>query len=182
MARSAFANQIQNRNFLSPVGFKFTLAKEPKAAFFCNSATIPEIVLGTATQPSYLKDLDVPGDKISYGDLYIRFLVDENLENYMAIHNWITGLGYPETTEQYATAITNPDGIRDPKQVFSDGTLRVLNSNLRDNALIKFKDLFPVSLSSLEFDATITEVQYLTAEVTFKYTVYTILGTDGKPL
>ena len=56
-----FYNQIQNRNFLAPVGFKFTLAKYPKAAFFCNSARIPEVVLGTAIQPSYLKDIDVPG-------------------------------------------------------------------------------------------------------------------------
>jgi hypothetical protein len=182
MVRSAFANQIQNRNFLSPVGFKFTLAKEPKAAFYCNSASIPEISMGTSTQPSYLKDLDVPGDKISYGDLNIRFMVDENLENYMAIHNWITGIGYPEITEQYATAITNPDGIRDPKYIFSDGTLRILNSNLRDTALVKFKDLFPVSISSLEFDATLNDVQYLTADATFKYTVYNILGADGNRL
>ena len=84
---SPFANQIQNRNFLSPVGFEFTLAKYPKAAFFCNSARIPEISLGTFQQPSYLKNIDVPGEKLEYGDLNIRFLVDENLENYMAIHN-----------------------------------------------------------------------------------------------
>jgi len=179
---SVFANQISNRNFLSPVGFKFTLAKEPKIAFFCNSARIPEITLGTVTQPTYLKDIDVPGDKIVYGDLNIRFLVDENLENYMAVHNWITGLGYPETTEQYAAAITNSDGIRDPKNVFSDGTLRILNSNLRDSALVKFKDLFPISLSSLEFDSTPQDVQYLTAEASFKYTVYNILDKSGNPL
>ena len=89
---SAFANQIQNRNFLSPVGFKFTISKEPKASFFCNSARIPDISLGTTLQPSYLKDLDVPGDKLTYGDFSLRFLVDENLENYMSIHNlanWI---------------------------------------------------------------------------------------------
>ena len=51
---TAFDGQIQNRNFLSPVGFKFTLAKTPKAAFFCNSARIPEISLGTAVLPTYL--------------------------------------------------------------------------------------------------------------------------------
>ena len=44
--RGAFENQIQNRNFLSPIGFKFTLAKEPKVSFFSNSVRIPEIVLG----------------------------------------------------------------------------------------------------------------------------------------
>ena len=54
-----FANQIQNRNFLAPVGFKFTLAKYPKVAFFSNSARVPEISLGTAVQSSYLKDIDL---------------------------------------------------------------------------------------------------------------------------
>jgi len=42
--------------------------------------------------------------------------------------------------------------------------------------------MFPYSLSSLEFDATITDVQYFTAEASFKYTIYNILGTDNKPL
>jgi hypothetical protein len=175
-----FANQIGNRNFLSPVGFKFTLSKEPKVAFFCNSAQIPEISLGTAIQPSYLKDVDVPGDKVSYGDLTIRFLVDENLENYMAIHNWITGLGFPETTQDYKDAITNSEGLRDPNEVFSDGSLRILNSNYNEIAVVKFKDLFPISLSSLEFDASVPDVDYLTADVSFKYTVYNILAADGR--
>ena len=72
---SSFANQINNRNFLSPVGFKFTLSKDPKISFFCNSARIPEISLGSAVQPVYLKDLDIPGDKLTYGDFSLRFLV-----------------------------------------------------------------------------------------------------------
>ena len=179
---SALANQIGNRNFLSPVGFKFTLAKEPKVAFFCNSAQIPDISLGTAIQPSYLKDIDVPGDKLSYGDFSLRFLVDENLENYMAIHNWLVGLGYPESTEQYKKFTTNEDGITDPKEAFRDGSLHILNSNFRDIAVVKFKDLFPIYLTSLEFESTDTDIQYFTAEVTFKYTVYNILGTNNKPL
>ena len=99
MAR-AFANQIDNRNFLSPVGFKFTLSKEPKVSFFSNAARIPELTLGTALQPSYLKDIDVPGDKLQYGDFSFRFLVDENLENYLIIHNWMRGLGVPEKFQE----------------------------------------------------------------------------------
>ena len=179
---SAFTNQIQNRNFLSPVGFKFTLAKYPKVSFFCNTARIPEINLGTAIQPSYLKDLDVPGEKLTYGDLTITFLVDESLENYMAVHNWLTGLGFPETTQQFKNLTTNDDGIRDLKEQYSDGSLSILNSNYRPTANVKFKDLFPVSLTSLEFDSTVTDIQYFTAEVTFKYTVYNIVDTNGDPL
>jgi hypothetical protein len=179
---SAFGNQIQNRNFLSPVGFKFTLAKYPKVSFFCNTARIPELNLGTAIQPSYLKDLDVPGEKISYGDFTLSFLVDENLENYMSIHNWITGLGFPETTQQFKDLTTNDDSIRDLKEQYSDGSLSILNSNYRTTANVKFKDLFPVSLTSLEFDATVSDIQYFTAEAIFKYTVYNIVDTNGELL
>jgi hypothetical protein len=175
-----FPNQIENRNFLSPIGFKFTLAKEPKVSFFSNSSRIPDINLGTANQPTYLKDLDVPGDKLSYGDFSLRFLVDENMENYMAIHNWLTGLGYPETTQQFKDLITDDDGQRDLKYQFSDGSLHILNSNFRDIAIVKFRDLFPTNLTSLEFEATDTDVNYFTAEVNFKYTVYNILASDGR--
>ena len=182
MANPVFNKQITNRNFLSPVGFKFTLAKNPKVAFFCNSAKIPEISLGTELQPTYLKNIDVPGDIITYGDFSLKFLVDEDLVNYMEIHNWITGIGFPETTDQYRNLITDEDDIQDPKKVFSDGSLYILDNNYNTNAVVKFKDLFPVSLSSLDFDSTKVDVQYFTAEVTFKYTVYNILDKNNKPL
>ena len=181
----SFPGQIDNRNFLSPVGFKFTLAKNSKVSFFCNSARIPEITLSLNTQSTYLKDLDVPGDKLTYGDLSLRFLVDENLENYMVIHNWLTGLGFPETTQQYDDLITTPNDQtqpQDPLRGFIDGSLYILNSNYNTTAIVKFKDLFPMSLTSLDFDATQTDIQYFTADVNFKYTVYNILGTDGQPL
>ena len=175
-----FVNQIQNRNFLAPVGFKFTLAKYPKVSFFSNSARIPELSLGTAIQPSYLKDIDVPGEKLTYGDLTVRFLVDENMKNYMAVHNWLKGVGFPETPQQFADQTTDRDGIRDEKEVFSDGSLHILNSNFQDVAIVKFSDLFPVGLTSLEFDATETDINYFTAEATMRYTVYNIFDTDGR--
>lgn len=177
---NAFTNQISNRNFLSPTGFKFTLAKNPKISFFCNSASIPQIDLSVALQPSYLKDIDIPGDKITYKDFTLKFLVDEDMVNYMAIHNWITGLGFPETTKQYKDLITDKDEVEDPKRGFSDGSLYILDNNYNTNAIVKFKDLFPISLSSLEFNATQPDVQYFTAEATFKYTIYNILDSDGR--
>ena len=180
MTSSPLRNQIQNRNFLAPVGFKFTLAKYPKVDFFSNSARIPEITLGTAIQPSYLKDIDVPGEKLTFGDLNIRFLVDENMENYMAVHNWLKGVGFPETPQQFKDQTTDSDGLRDEKEVFSDGSLHILNSNFQDVAIVKFNDLFPVGLTSLEFDATETDINYFTAEATMRYTVYNIFDKDGR--
>jgi hypothetical protein len=174
--------QIANRNFLAPVGFKFSLSKFPKVDFFCNSARIPEITLGTAIQPSYLKEIDIPGEKLIYGDLSIRFLVDEQLENYVAVHNWLTGLGFPETPQQFIDKTTDRDGLRDFQEQFCDGSLHILNSNYNDVAIVKFKDIFPTSITSLDFNATETDINYFTAEATFKYVIYSIVGTDGKAL
>ena len=175
MTNSAFGKQIQNRNFLSGVGFKFNLTKFPKVDFFSNSARIPELNLELTTQASYLKNIDVPGERLSYGDFTLRFLVDENMENYQSIYDWLTGLGFPETTKEFAEIIKDKDGQRDPKAAFCDGTLRILNSNFREVGKVKFNDLFPISLTSLEFDATNTDVQFFTAEATFKYTLYKLV-------
>lgn len=168
-----FPNQIENRNFLSPVGFRFTLSKYKKVSFFCNTAKIPSITLGTELQATYLKNIDVPGDIIAYNDLTLTFLVDENMENYLEIHNWITGLGFPETTKQYKDLITS-DESQDINEGFSDGTLYILNSNYNTVRSVIFQDLYPVSLSSLDFNASETDIEYFTAQATFKYTVYTI--------
>ena len=184
---SPFDKQIANRNYMSPVGFKLILTKTPKVDFLCQSANIPSISMGTAIQPSYLKDIPVPGDKVLYDDLTVSFLVDEKMENYLAIHKWITGLGYPESRGQYnqlrkddnrTDSIIGDDG--DPRYFeFSDATLQVLNSNYRPSVLINFKDAFPVSLSTLDFDVTTRDYNYFTAEVTFKYTIFNITDPNG---
>ena len=181
MTVSPFRNQIQNRNFLSPTGFQFSLSKEPKVSFFCTSARIPELSLQTTVQPSYLKDIDVPGEKLTYGDLTLRFLIDEDMTNYMAIHNWLTGLGFSETTNDFVSLTTDDQGLKNQlTEQFSDGSLSILNSNYRVNTIVKFKDMFPISLSSLEFDTSATDIQYFTADATFKYTIYNILDSDNR--
>jgi len=183
---NAYKNQIQNRNFLSPVGFKFTLNRAPKVAFFGNTANIPGMTLGVAVQPSYLKDIDIPGDKIQFNDLTLRFLVDENLENYMEIQNWIRGIGFPENLKEiYDWQRSNPGmDLQDKNQMnlYSDATLTVLTSSNNSNFKVKFLDLFPYSLTDLQFDATDSDIDYLTAEVTFKYTIYDIVDNAGNSL
>ena len=180
----AIKSQIDNRNFLSPVGFKFILTRTPKVSFFANTANIPSLSMGNAVQTTYLKDIPVPGDKIEYGDFTLRFIVDENLENYMQIHKWIRGLGYPEALKEFFD-LQNEDELGRPKResigmdIYSDGTLQVLNSNYRPQFNVVFRDMFPVDLSALDFDATNNDIEYFTAEVTFKYTIYNIEDTEG---
>ena len=178
--------QSENRNFLSPTGFKFTLKRTPGVSFFCNSANIPDLSLNIAIQPTYLKDIDTPGDKITFGDLNLKFLVDEDLKNYMEIQNWIRGLGYPEEVQEFrdlnAEGIVKANYVDDVQNIYSDGTLQVLTNSSVPNFQVSFKDLFPYSLGTLLFDATATDVQYFTADVSFKYTIYNMIDLGGNPL
>tara|TARA_Y100001938_G_C7974842_1_gene371198 strand:+ start:264 stop:827 length:564 start_codon:yes stop_codon:yes gene_type:complete len=183
---NAYANQISNRNFLSPVGFKFTLNRAPKVAFFGNSANIPSMTLGVAEQPNYLRDIPTPGDKIDFQDFTLRFLVDEDLENYMEIQNWIRGLGFPESRQEiFDFQKSNPE-LNQPHNstmnLYSDGTLSILTSKENPNFKVKFSDMFPYDLTSLQFDATDENIEYFTAEVTFKYTIYNITDLSGNNL
>ena len=182
---------IENRNFLSPVGFKFALKRVPKVAFFCNQANIPDLTLGIAEQPTYLKNIPVPGDKIEFGDLNLRFLVDEDLGNYMEIQNWIRGLGFPDTLLEFdelekSDPMFRGGGFgqfaRSGDKIYSDGTLQILSSNLVPQFQVVFSDCFPYSLSTVTFDATDTDIEYFTADVSFKYTIYGLTDLENKPL
>jgi len=179
---------IPNRNFLSPTGFKFALKRSPGVAFFCNQANIPSLDLGIAEQPTYLKNIDVPGDKIQFGDLNLRFLVDEDLMNYMEIQNWIRGLGYPEKISEFADLENQSVLGKEVKfgqsgdDIYSDATLQVLSNNLVPQFQVVFSDCFPYSLSTVTFDATDTDIEYFTADVSFKYTIYRITDLENKNL
>lgn len=186
MAKSnPYSRQITNRNYLIPTGFKFILSNYPKVDFFSNEASLPGITLGTALQPTYLKDIDIPGDKLQYEDFTLRFIVDEDMSNYLEIHNWMRSLGYPESLQEIYNLKQeddyNPNTVKNSDvQYYSDGTLIIFNSNQQPRFHVKFYEMFPTSLTSLNFDATQTDISYFTADVTFKYTLYDIVDTFGK--
>lgn len=178
------AKQLENRNYLSPIGFKFILEHAPKVDFTCNRINLPGINFGVAVQPNYLKMIDVPGDHLVYEDLSLEFLVDENMENYLEIYNWMIGLGYPETVQQFSDLQSQfkKDDQNDDFPEQSSASLLILNSNYQSSFKINYRGVFPIALSPLEFDARERDYNYFTARVTFKYTMFNIYDRIGKRL
>jgi len=174
--KTPLSSQITDRNFLTPTGFLFQVQRAPKISYFGNRINVPSLNLGVAQQTNYLTDIPRPGEKIDFGDLSLRFLIDENLENYLEVQNWIRGIGFPESlTQIYDFQKTgNIDGDNDMLNLYSDGTLTILSQLNKPMFYVKFEDLFPYQLSDIQFDATVADVEYLTAEVSFKYTIYNI--------
>ena len=180
-------------DYASPIQFRVKCSKLPKVEFFCQTANIPGIGLGEAEVDTPLKSIPFPGDKVTYQDLAISFLVDENLENYKEIHDWIIGLGAPQNHTQFSdlratssdrfpgtsssNAITG-QATADPlpeSGMYSDATLTILNSKNIAVTEIRFHNIFPTSLGALSYDVQASDVNYLQASVDFSYMYYEIV-------
>lgn len=112
--------------------------------------------------PVNFKQINVgrAGDKINFGSFEISYLIDEDLLNYKEIFDWMKS-----NVETKHSTTTSSDHYRDM-------TLTVMNSANNVTKQIKFVDAYPTSLSSLPFDITTTDVEYLTAVATFQYSYY----------
>ena len=189
---------VLNRNpskldYASPVQFRFKCTKLPLVEFFVQSVNLPGINLGSAQQTNPLYDIPLPGDKITYASLDLSFVVDENLNNYKEIHDWIVGLGFPSNHTQFqdlqasgsdrfpgSTRSTAATGTNVPQPlneggIYSDATLTVLNSKNIAKTEIRFENLYPTSLGSLNYDVRATDVDYINASVSFNYMNYDIV-------
>jgi len=177
-AAQPLANQITDRNFLQANGFSFTIDRAPTIGFYGNAINVPGFTLPPAMQPTYLKMIPRPGEIMEFQDLRVRFLVDQGLENYMEIQNWMRGIGFPESLQQiYDWEESSPVKYEERniiETLFSDATMTILSAINQPLFSVKFKDCWPHSLSDLSFDAQQSSVEYLTAEVVFKYSVYNI--------
>lgn len=196
---NSYNRQPTKLDYASPTQFKFGIIKLPKVEYFCTAANIPGITLGSTNQPTPLKDIPIPGDKLDYDTLNISFLVDENLENYREIHGWLTGLGFPKDYSQFRdlqnagsdrypttqnVGLSKELGqvkkaVQDDGGLYSDATLFVLTSKNTNNIEVRFRDIYPISLSGLDYNQQANDVDYLTASVTFSYKIYEFATSQG---
>ena len=162
----------------------------PKVQFFTTAANIPDISLGEAVIPTPYKDIPLMGDKLTFGNLDVSFIVDEYLENYITIHNWLIGIGFPKNRTQFSSFRTdssnNPTSAKNvsvdtvgkataDRGMYSDATLTILSNKNNPLVEVRYSDLFPVSLSGLSYNQQATDVEYQTAEISFRYKLYEIV-------
>ena len=165
---SALDNQPNNKNFLSPLGFRFVMQRAPHLVYFCQSATLPTITLTETQQANPMAELFLPGEHVVFEPFNIRFRVDEDMKNYMEIYDWMIALGAPVEQQQYGE-LAAQDVPGSSSGIRSDGTLMVLSSNMNPSLQVKFVGLYPTALTPLIFDAGLADLEYLECEVVFRY-------------
>ena len=179
-------------DYASPTQFRMLINQLPKVEFFITAANVPGINLGEAIFPTPLKQIPMQGDEITFENLSISFLVDEKLQNYKELHDWLIGIGFPQSRQQFsdfrsstanrstATRGVSTD-IGDVKPatpispMFSDATLTILSNKNNPVVEIRFEELSPVALGALNFDQEATDVQYLKTTADFNYKYYQIV-------
>ena len=161
MAESS--RQPKNLNYFIPTGFKFMIDKIPNVNFFCQSCNLPGLSAGQFLQVTPLRDMPIAGDKVQMNEFRVRFVIDEELQNWLEIYNWIKTITFPDNQEQYI-----------PEQVYSDGLLTILTSNKNVQYAAKFTNLFPVDLTDIEMSSDVADAEVVAADATFAYTTYNI--------
>ena len=171
---------------------KFSILKLPKVEYFCTQVNLPGITLGgSLEQKTPLKDIPIPGDKLTYDPLSMTFLVDENLENFQEIHGWLVGLGFPRDYSEFRNLLSTGDdrfptktqsvsteigkvkyGSPNVGGIYSDATLTILTSKNNPQLEVRFRDVYPTALTGLTYSQQATDVDYLTATVSFNYSIY----------
>jgi hypothetical protein len=190
---SPLNRQPDKLDYSSPTQFRFMINQLPKVQFFTTAANVPPISLGELVIPTPYKDIPLIGDKVTFENLSISFIVDEYLENYSELHNWMIGIGFPKNRTQFSTfrsstSNTSSSGtggntdigkVGNPvadRPFYSDATLTILSNKNNPIVEVRFADLFPVSLSGLDYNQQSTDVEYLTATVDFRYKLYEIVA------
>lgn len=170
-------------NYLRPNAFRFSVKDIPNVSFTCQSANLPALALGSAVQSTPFVDIPRIGDKLQFGDLSIRFLIESNMTNYLELYRWLVALGFPKDYNQFGAYVKNrPSAFpfkvnnlgRSEVLAYSDATLTILDSTNVPKVNIIFKDIFPVSLEALDFDIASASVEYFTAIASFKYTLFEV--------
>ena len=166
------ATTAMNTNMLSKLNFRFLLHRAPNVEYFIQKATIPNVRLPASETSNPFVTIPYAGDHLKYDPLEIEFKVSENMSDYLEIYNWMQALGFPEKYQQYADLAVNPDYTGNG--IYSDITISVLDSKKNTVMEAVFKECWPTSISSLEFDTTDTDVTYLTCKVSFRYMYFDV--------
>jgi hypothetical protein len=173
MSADWYKEQPTNRNFLNPIGYLLKLKKFEGVDFFCQRANVPDVTMPTTEVASPFRNLPIiPGGGVSFGDFSVSFIVDEDLKNYNSIHKWIRDNG---NADQMQRTTKESD-------IYTNAQLHIVTSQYNPAFVVEFRNIFPVSLSGLQFDATITDVEYITAEITFKHQQFFIRDKNLQPL
>lgn len=168
-----------NYSLLNGNNFRFYLMRAKYLNFFVQSVSLPSISLGAPDNATPFNKIPVPGDELTYDPLVVTFAVDEDLNGYKEVHNWMRGLGFPTTFEEYQKLVVNEASTSRWQETTSDIQVVTMTGSRNMNILFNFVDAFPVSLTAPTLSTTNPDQPVLTCTATFTYTTFDITSVKN---
>ena len=170
----AAANKIpDNLNYLANISFRLTMEDAPSLTWFCQSANVPGISIDAIDVTNPYATIPYAGSQVAFEELTVGFIVDEHLKNWMEIYDRIIALGMAEGNEKYRLLKAKSD-LTSRGGTVSTIVLTILTSAMNPQMEFHFYEAFPISISSLEFNSSNTDIEYFTATAGFRYTNYEV--------
>jgi hypothetical protein len=165
-------------NFLKNSQFQLVIPRLPNVSFYTVNTGIPDFSVDYPTIGTPFKKIPVTGETADFGDLVVRFIVDHKMNNYYEVYNWMRGYSrvnnYENIRDYIAENNGNPDAVHE-KHLTSDIQFVIMSDRGCEIARVEYKDAFPISLSGLDMTTQVSDVEYLVATATFKYSYYEIV-------
>jgi len=165
---ATFSIPPSNRSFLSNNKFEFVLKRIPNFAFFVQSVNLPSLTLQSTSINTPFTAVSLPGNQIVFNQLSLTFIVDEDMQSWYELYNWIYQLGNPNSFDKTGT-LTGEPGMED--NTYSDATLFIKTNSNNPNMQIQFYDVYPTELGEMTFSSTEGQ-EFITSSVVFNYTSY----------
>lgn len=174
---TALTRNPTNLDLLQSTKFRLTFDRLPGLTYFCQTANFPGVSLTEVLRNTPFIDLYAPGEKMIYDTFNVTFIVDEDLRSWTEIHDWIRGMTFPTSFEEYASlsrssAASQISFNAGTKPQYSAGTLTLFTNKNNPNFRLKFVDLFPTSLSTIILNTQDTAEVVVTADASFRFAYY----------
>jgi hypothetical protein len=163
---------VNNLNLSSGTNFLLTISNFSNLNFFIQSSNLPGVGTSPKIIPTPVGDSHHAGDHLQYETLDVKFIVDESLQNWLVLYNWLRALS--------PTHVIDAQGVNQYKdrlengELYSPAVLYVTTNSNNLNVKITFNNLFPIRLSSLPFDVTYPDDKKIFANCSFAYDWYDI--------
>lgn len=148
-------------NYLPENAFVLNIDVIPNVSFYCQEVSIPQITTDSIDIPFYGTNHKVQNNSTDFGVLDVTFILDEGMLAYEELFRWVVA--------------QNPNSSNPLNDKYiglvSEATVHITTANSTANRTFQFTGLFPVSVGTLNFRTTMTDVQYLTCTASFAYTI-----------
>lgn len=162
-----------NLNYLSNISFRLTMEDSPNITWFCQAVNVPGVSIEGIDVFTPHATVPFGGNKVSFEELTVRFIVDEHLKNWTEIYDRIIAMGLAEGYENYRL-LKGSNTLHPRGGGFSTIVLTILTSGMNPQMEFHFYDAFPISLSALDFDSSAADVEYFQATASFRYVNYEV--------